>query len=52
MVREANIGETDVDEERRAYEGVLGFDARAKWQEWQLSDLPWGDIPPGPEGKG
>jgi hypothetical protein len=46
-------------EERRAngadraeFAGVLRFYERAKKQEWQVRDLPWGELPPIPEGKG
>ena len=38
--------------EREAYAGVLRFYELAKKQEWQVRDLPWGEIPPIPEGKG
>ena len=37
---------------REAYDGVLRFYELAKRQEWQVRDLPWGDVPPIPEGKG
>ena len=39
-------------EEREAYAGVLRFYELAKRQEWQVRDLPWGELPPIPEGKG
>src|SRR6266849_10706068 len=39
-------------EVREAFAGVLRFYELAKKQEWQVSDLPWGDIPPIPAGKG
>ncbi|HMJ00138.1 MAG TPA: ferritin-like domain-containing protein, partial [Gaiellaceae bacterium] len=39
-------------EDRSAYAGVLRFYELAKKQEWQVRDLPWGEIPPIPEGKG
>ena len=39
-------------EGRDAYAGVLRFYDLAKRQEWQVRDLPWGDLPPIPEGKG
>jgi hypothetical protein len=39
-------------EDRREYEGVLRFYELAKHQEWQVRDVPWGEIPPVPEGKG
>jgi 1,2-phenylacetyl-CoA epoxidase catalytic subunit len=38
--------------ERDAYAGVLRFYELAKKQEWQVRDLPWGEIPPIPETKG
>jgi 1,2-phenylacetyl-CoA epoxidase catalytic subunit len=38
--------------EREAYAGVLRFYELAKKQEWQVRDLPWGEIPPIPESKG
>src|SRR5881409_2079776 len=37
---------------RAAYAGVLRFYELAKRQEWQVRDLPWGELPPIPEGKG
>src|SRR5919198_5356062 len=37
---------------REAFGGVLRFYELAKRQEWQVKDLPWGDLPPIPEGKG
>ena len=39
-------------DDRAAYAGVLRFYELAKKQEWQVRDLPWGEIPPIPEGKG
>jgi hypothetical protein len=44
-----------IDQDREAHEafaGVLRFYELAKRQEWQVRDLPWGEIPPIPEGKG
>jgi hypothetical protein len=38
--------------ERDAYAGVLRFYELAKKQEWQVRDLPWGEIPPIPESRG
>ena len=38
--------------EREAYAGVLRFYELAKKQEWQVRDMPWGEIPPIPETKG
>jgi 1,2-phenylacetyl-CoA epoxidase catalytic subunit len=37
---------------REAYTGVLRFYELAKRQEWQVRDLPWGELPPIPQGKG
>ena len=37
---------------REEYAGVLRFYELAKRQEWQVRDLPWGEIPPIPEGRG
>jgi 1,2-phenylacetyl-CoA epoxidase catalytic subunit len=37
---------------REAYAGLLRFYELAKRQEWQVRDLPWGELPPIPEGKG
>jgi hypothetical protein len=39
-------------EGREAYAGVLRFYELAKRQEWQVRDLPWGEVPPIPEGRG
>src|SRR5213596_198710 len=39
-------------ESREAFAGVLRFYELAKRQEWQVRDLPWGELPPIPEGKG
>src|SRR3982750_445341 len=39
-------------EEREAFAGVMRFYELAKRQEWQVRDLPWGELPPIPEGKG
>jgi hypothetical protein len=50
---EPSIDEPDAPaEDRAAYAGVLRFYELAKRQEWQVHDLPWGEIPPVPEGKG
>jgi hypothetical protein len=38
--------------EREAYQGVLRFYELAKKQEWQVRDLPWGELSPIPEAKG
>jgi hypothetical protein len=37
---------------REAFAGVMRFYELAKRQEWQVRDLPWGELPPIPEGKG
>src|SRR5918997_2715750 len=37
---------------RSAYAGVLRFYELAKRAEWQVRDLPWGELPPIPEGRG
>jgi hypothetical protein len=37
-------------EGREAFTGVLRFYDLAKRQEWQVRDLPWGELPPIPEG--
>ena len=34
---------------REAYSGVLRYYELAKKQEWQVRDLPWGEVPPIPE---
>jgi hypothetical protein len=39
-------------EGREAFAGLLRFYELAKRQEWQVRDLPWGELPPIPEGKG
>src|SRR5881396_1154869 len=38
--------------DRTEFSGVLRFYELAKKQEWQVRDLPWGDLPPIPAGKG
>src|SRR6266404_6890321 len=42
----------DETEDRSAYAGVLRYYELAKRAEWQIRDMPWGDIPPIPEYKG
>src|SRR2546428_11897847 len=37
---------------RHGYGGVVRFYGLAKRQEWQVRGLPWGELPPIPEGKG
>jgi hypothetical protein len=39
-------------DDRSKYSGVLRFYNLAKHQEWMVRDVPWGEIPPIPEGKG
>src|SRR5688572_31465004 len=34
------------------YDGVLRYYELAKRAEWQVRDLPWGDVPPIPEARG
>ena len=43
----ASVDETA--EGRSGFEGVLRFYTLAKRAEWQVRDLPWGDLPPIPE---
>src|SRR5436305_13202109 len=38
--------------DRSGFAGVLRFYELAKRQEWQVRDLPWGELPPIPEGRG
>jgi 1,2-phenylacetyl-CoA epoxidase catalytic subunit len=38
--------------DRDEYAGVLRFYELAKRAEWQVRELPWGELPPIPEGKG
>src|SRR5256886_3531076 len=40
------------DEGREAFAEVLRFYELAKRREWQVRDLPWGELPPIPEGRG
>jgi hypothetical protein len=49
MVAEQAVREED---DRSAYAGVLRFYELAKRAEWQVDDVPWGELPPIPEGKG
>jgi hypothetical protein len=39
-------------EGREEFSGVLRFYELAKKQEWEVRDLPWGELPPIPEGRG
>jgi hypothetical protein len=48
LTEEPRTGEAD----RAEFAGVLRFYELAKKQEWQVRDLPWGELPPIPEGKG
>jgi len=41
-----------LEEDRSRYAGVLRFYDLAKHAEWQVADVPWGALPPVPEGKG
>ena len=41
-----------VQDDRSAYAGVLRYYELAKRAEWQVRDLPWGEMPPIPEYKG
>ena len=52
MSAEPLPAEQEPQEDRSAYAGVLRFYHLAKHQEWMVRDLPWGEIPPVPEGKG
>jgi 1,2-phenylacetyl-CoA epoxidase catalytic subunit len=40
------------EEDRSAFDGVLRFYHLAKHQEWAVRDMPWGELPFVPEGKG
>jgi len=42
----------EVGEDRSRYAGVLRFYLLAKHAEWQVKDVPWGQLAPVPEGKG
>ena len=42
----------EISTDREGFAGVLRFYELAKRQEWQVRDLPWGQLPPIPEGKG
>src|SRR6266702_5276 len=44
--------EEQVDEAGRSLQGVYRYYELAKRAEWQLRDLPWGDVPPIPEYRG
>src|SRR5438552_16849938 len=49
-IEQAEVVEDSVDE-RSKYAGVLRFYNLAKHQEWAVRDVPWGNLPPVPEGK-
>jgi hypothetical protein len=42
----------DTGQDRSAYAGVLRYYELAKRAEWQVRDLPWGEVPPIPEYRG
>jgi hypothetical protein len=44
--------EPPAEEDRSRYEGVLRFYQLAKHQEWAVRDVPWGELPFVPEGRG
>jgi 1,2-phenylacetyl-CoA epoxidase catalytic subunit len=46
------VGQAAEQHPRSEYSGVLRFYELAKRQEWQVRDLPWGELPPIPETKG
>ncbi|HKI93062.1 MAG TPA: ferritin-like domain-containing protein [Gaiellaceae bacterium] len=52
MTAEPVTAESGASEDRSAFDGVLRFYHLAKHQEWAVRDLPWGEIPFVPEGKG
>ena len=45
------LADTPVDD-RSAYAGVLRYYELAKRAEWQVRELPWGEVPPVPQYKG
>src|SRR5438067_10611844 len=47
MARQQAVGDWSLG--REAYSGVLRYYELAKKQEWQVRDLPWGEVPPIPE---
>jgi 1,2-phenylacetyl-CoA epoxidase catalytic subunit len=47
-----SAGEAVTAEVPSRHAGVLRFYELAKRAEWQVRDLPWGELPPIPEGKG
>jgi 1,2-phenylacetyl-CoA epoxidase catalytic subunit len=52
MSAEPVAEQPDAEDDRSRFSGVLRFYDLAKHQEWQVRDVPWGEIPPVPEGKG
>src|SRR5690242_21598597 len=46
------VAEGAVGGEESRFAGVLRFYELAKHQEWQVKDVPWGELPFIPEGKG
>jgi hypothetical protein len=42
----------ETEDDRSAFAGVLRYYELAKRAEWQVRDLPWGEIPPLPEYSG
>src|SRR5690349_19180783 len=46
------VAEGEVGGEESRFAGVLRFYGLAKHQEWQVKDVPWGELPFIPEGKG
>jgi hypothetical protein len=44
--------QADAGEDRGAYTGVLRYYELAKRAEWQVRDLPWGEVPPIPQYEG
>ncbi len=49
LVEAERAAAADATDEAGVRRGVLRFYELAKKQEWQVSDLPWSDIPPIPE---
>src|SRR4051794_4410647 len=50
-VERAEVAE-EAAEDRNKYAGVLRFYELAKHQEWVVAEVPWGELPLIPEGKG
>ncbi|MGZ4301563.1 MAG: hypothetical protein ACXVE0_08145, partial [Gaiellaceae bacterium] len=51
MELEEHVGEA-LGEDGRDLQGVYRYYELAKRAEWQVRDLPWGEVPPIPEYKG